>query len=305
MPSTKHGRDLAARYFGADFALGTNLMTWAATNRWTFAQALLDGVRRADPRDVALTLLASTTLSSDDGERVSTLVQRALDEPAARKAVGGKVARLCSFRSSDVHHVLADPERAHKELVDLLAWAVETFGPAEDDVVARLDTQASTIDKMLATRGRSAALLTLTGGWTLTDDAQPLVLFPTQVASPFVITRLLPDGCLLLVFGAHREPDDDWTLEELAAIGHALGSEQRLAILRQIGKEAATGQMLAETFHITQATVHYHTSMLRSVGLVTSLRDSHSVFHSVDGKRLRRALAQIQGLVADEGPDLI
>lgn len=290
-------RGLSARYFGDDFAIGTNLMATAIWRGWTSVDALVQGVAGADPRDLVADLLTSTTLSTEDRDRSGALVFSALNGDRSARATAVELARLSSFRRASVEHVLRDPKRAHTEVCQLLRTGASAFSPAEASVGSALEARVAQVGALLTSRGRESGLLELTGGWTLRHPDQCVVVVPTLVETSLVITRLLPDARLLLVFSGAAEPQG--TVAGFAAVAHALGSEQRLAILQLVGSEPMTGQRLAEVLGVTEATVHYHTSMLRSVGLVASVRDAHNVFHTLDASQLRGALVRLTEMVTN------
>lgn len=300
-PGDQTVRALSGRYFGDDFALGTNLMPLAVARGWSSSTELLRGVEATSPDDLALSLLASTGLSVADREASAELVAAAVAGERGVRAAARELARLGSFRRAAVEHVLRDPLAAHAEVCALLGAAAAAFGPSEDAASDDLRARASRAESLLAARGREAGLLELTGGWSLRDPEQGVVAVPTLVDIRLVITRLLPDDRLLLVYSGEEETSAV-SLTGLAAVAHALGSEQRLAILQLVKQEARSGAQLAELLGLTPATVHHHTSMLRSVGLLTSVRDAHSVLHSLSDNRLDGALAHLrETLLGEDG----
>lgn len=279
---------LLHRYFGADFSLGMGLVSAAVTRGWRDADDLVRGVAALPADELAAGLLASTTLDAEDQRVTRQHVDAALADPGERAGAARRIARTNALALDDVEHVLADPGRAHRELGGLLEEAAAAFA-AEGRARAVLDAREGDIAEMLAAEGRERALLHLTGGWTLRSGGQRVVLVPTEALGPLVITRLLPDQRILVAFGPRR-PEDELTVEHLVAVARALSSDQRLAILRHAARVPASGQTLAKSLGLTQATVHYHTALLRSCGLLTSTRDTHSVLHSVDGAHLVTAL---------------
>lgn len=287
-------RELLLRYFGADFSLGMSLVSFAVAHHWNTTADLVEGVEALDGDELVTAMLASTTLEPKDQQATRKLVAAALADPEQRVAAARAVARRNAFRREDVDHVLEDPSRAHRELTALLRESAGAFRtePAVRESLAR---RAEDIRAHIASNGRERSLLELTGGWTLRSETQPIVLAPTESLGPLVITRLLPDQQILVAFGPARHRERELSVPDLAAVARALGSEQRIAILRHVAQEPASGQTLARALQLTQATVHYHTALLRSSGLITSTRDTHSVLHAVDGDYLRRAL----GLLAD------
>jgi len=293
-------REHLQRYFGADYAVGMSLAVVATAQGWGNTDALIEGVRGLTPETLVAELLASTTLESADQKATAELVSSALRDPAGRAIAARKIARRNAYSRKDVEHLLTDPARAQAELAAVLTFGAAAFSE-ESTVGDRLHQRVEAIAGLLDSAGRQRALLELTGGWTLRDETQRVVLVPTEALGPLVITRLLPDGRMLVAFGPLRDRRQRFGAAELAATARALGSEQRLSILRRIAQEPATGQTLAKELGLTGATVHYHTALLRSLGLVTSVRDVHSVFHSADADQLLFALSAIaQTVLGDE-----
>lgn len=291
-------RPLLTRYFGADFSLGMSLTSFAILRGWDTARQLADGVAALSPTELVSSLLASTTLEEPDRRLTGELVTTALADESKRAEAARKIARRNSYVRSDVDYVLADPPRAHSELAEVLARAAAAVD--EKDLRGVLDQRVTTTRELIAEHGRERALLELTGGWTLRDPAQALVLVPTQALGPLVITRLLPDDRIMVAYGPPRDRTERMTADDIAAIARALSSEQRIAILQHIGREPASGQDLAKTLGLTQATVHYHTAMLRSSGLVTSTRDAHSVLHALDRQQVARVVEGISQVLLDD-----
>ena len=281
-------RPLLARYFGADFALGMSLAPLAVAREWHTAAALADGVRALSPHDFVAALLASTTLEPADRRATNDVIDIALADAGHRADAVRRIARRNSYLRGDVEYVLEDPDRAHRELSDVLTRAAAAFD--EENVRRVLDERVQQTRELVTAQGRESALLDLTGGWTIRDAEQSLVLVPTQSLGPLVITRVLPDDRIMIAYGPSRNRSSDLSIDDVAVVARALSSEQRIAILQHIGREPASGQSLAKALGLTQATVHYHTAMLRSSGLVTSTRDAHSVLHALDRQHVARVL---------------
>ena len=289
---------LLLRYFGADFSLGMSLCSLAVLRDWKTAAELAAGVEKLAPAELVAALLASTTLEEADRRLSREQVDAALSDPAARAQAARKIARRNSYVRADVEYALDDPTRVHTELTDLLSRAAAAL--SETEVHGTLVARAGETTSLIESSGRERALLGITGGWTIRDAAQRLVLVPTQALGPLVITRLLPDDSILVCFGPPRDRSAQLTADDIAVVARALGSEQRIAILQHIAREPSSGQTLAKSLGLTQATVHYHTAMLRSSGLVTSTRDAHSVLHALDRTQIARALEGMSHLLLDD-----
>lgn len=299
VPADQETQRLLLQYFQADFAVGLSLVRTAVSRGWATERELIAGVSAMTPDELIIELLASTTLEPKDQAATAKLVALGLADSASRKASAAKIARRNSYSRRDVEFVLAEPERVHREFSDLLK-ACASNRTVERATAKRLGELSSEVGQLIFSHPRARALVEVTGGWTLKDDTDPLVLAPSSAFGSFVFPRLLDDGRVLLAFGPPRDRDQPPTVSEVAEFARALGNEQRLAILRHISDEAASGQALARTLGLTTATVHYHTSLLRSVGLITSARDAHSVVHSLDSERLLTALAAVANSVLSQ-----
>ncbi|WP_236257649.1 ArsR/SmtB family transcription factor [Streptomyces hygroscopicus] len=296
VPLDDETHDLLLRYFQADYAVGTGLVRTAVTRGWDTEDQLITGVAAMTPRELVFEILASTTLEPKGRTATTKLVEQGLTEPDARRSAASKIARRNSYSRADVESTLAEPERVHAEITHLLSKC-HLGADAEQAAAKRLANLAEAVSELISVESRERALLKVTGGWTVKDDADPVVLVPTEALGSFVLPRLLDDGRMLVVFGPLRDRDRPLTLADAAEIARALGNEQRLAILRHISEEPASGQTLARALGLTGATVHYHTSLLRSLGLITSARDAHSIVHSLDSHHLLTATAAIANAV--------
>jgi DNA-binding transcriptional ArsR family regulator len=287
------------RYFGADFSVGTSLMALSVVRGWNRVGDLVSGIRDMSPLEFARELLVSTTLEPKDLVVTRELVESALASPELPATAVRGIVRRNSFVRENVEYILTNPAKAHEEFLALLDECARNF-EGEDNAGEVLGRRVDSTLALVRDSGRERGLLEITGGWTLRDQSQHVTLVPTEALGPLVITRLLADDRIMVVFGPPRDRTADLTVPDLAAVARALGSEQRIAILQHIMREPASGKTLAKALGLTQATVHYHTSLLRSSGVVTSVRDAHSVLHAVDPDHLTRALAALRDVVLGE-----
>ncbi|MFC7789165.1 ArsR/SmtB family transcription factor [Microbacterium sp. MAHUQ-60] len=297
--STEPMRELLQRYFGADFSVGTSLMVLSVVRGWSSVEDLVSGIREMSPPDLARELLVSTTLEPKDLVATRELVESALASPEPPTTAVRSIVRRNSFVRENVELILTDPAKAHAEFLALLdecARNLEGEQRAGEVLSKRVDSTLALIRDV----GRERGLLEITGGWTLRDQAQHVTLVPTEALGPLVITRLLAHDRIMVAFGPPRDRTAGLTVADLAAVARALGSEQRIAILQHITREPASGKTLAKALGLTQATVHYHTSLLRSAGVVKSVRDAHSVLHAVDSDHLSSALAALGAVALGE-----
>ena len=299
-PANEERRTLLLRYFGADYSVGMSLVVLAGNRGWSSSGDLVDGVRGMTGKRLVSELLVSTTLNDDDQAATSELVHQALSDADSRGSLARKVARRNSYSAKDVTYLLDDPTAHDVSSSASFEWASSSFEDVEAEIRARLAGRVDAIVALVRGSTREQAFLELTGGWTLKDDTQQVVLMPTEALGSMVITRLGDDRRMLVAFGPQRNPREPLGPADLAATARALGSEQRIAILQQVGQEPASGQTLAKSLGLTQATVHYHTALLRSLGLLTSMRDAHSVVHSLEPDRLLFALTSIARAVMED-----
>lgn len=305
--STEPMRELLQRYFGADFSVGTSLMTLSVVRGWSSVDDLVAGIREMSPPELARELLVSTTLEPEDLVVTRQLVESALASPEPPTTAVRGIVRRNSFVRENVESILTDPAKAREEFLALLEECARNL-PGEERASAVLGRRVDSTLALIRDAGRERGLLEITGGWTLRDQSQHVTLVPTESLGPLVITRLLADDRIMVAFGPPRDRTAGLSVADLAAVARALGSEQRIAILQHIVREPASGKTLAKALGLTQATVHYHTSLLRSSGVVKSVRDAHSVLHAVDADHLSTALAALGAVVlgeesaGDEGP---
>ena len=294
-------RPALLRYFGADFSVGMSLAGLAVREGWGTTRELIDGVRQLGRDEFVEALLSSTTLEEKDATATSRAVREALRDPSAMASAARRIASRNAYRRADVEYVLTHPHEASQEILALLTQSAQHVD--EQSAHSTLALHAASTATLVESLGREKALLRLTGGWTLRDPHQSVILVPTQSLGPLVITRLLDDGQIAVMYGPPRDRAKEFSAADVVAVSRALSNEQRLAILAEIRIEPASGQTLAKRLGLTQATVHYHTSMLRSAGLISTMRDARSVLHVLDRDRVPEALSGIAKVILGESLD--
>lgn len=294
-PLDDETRATLLRYFGSDYSLGMSVISTAVSKGWLHTASLIEGLTSLDTSALVFELLTPTSMDRSEHEAVTALIADALERGGARTAAR-KISKATAFTSADVEYVLSDPGRAHDELLKLLrtmALKIPEVTTISDDLLEYPAKIAAAIEG----GPRHAVLSQITGGWSVSDDAERVVLVPAESLGSMIIPRVLKDGRILVAFGlsggVHAKP----TTEDIASIARALSNEQRLAILQHVGKNPASGLDLANELQLTGATVHYHTSHLRSLGLITSTRDSHSIIHSLDEQSLFQLLGSVAELI--------
>lgn len=295
-PLDTETRDRLLRYFGADYSLGMSLLGTVVSKEWVRIDDLIDGLAALDTTALVFELLTSTSMDTSDHESVSALVSDALVGRGGARSAARKVSKATAFTTADVEYVLSDPNQAQTELLQLLTDMRRQL-PEDAMSAQQLVDYPTKITAAFADGTRHSVLSQVTGGWSVSDDAESVVLVPTESLGSMIIPRVLADGRILVAFGTtgglHSKP----TTEDIASIARALSNEQRLEILQRISKNPSSGLDLANALQITGATVHYHTSHLRSLGLITSTRDSHSIIHSLDERSLFHLLGSIAELI--------
>ncbi len=84
-------------------------------------------------------------------------------------------------------------------------------------------------------------------------------------------------------------------LQNLAALGHALGDEMRLRILSLLLERGETCVCeLMETVGTTQSNVSFHLAVLKNSGLITHKKISKWVFYRINLQALERHLTTMQ-----------
>ena len=292
-------REAMLFYFGDDFAVGTSLIVTCISKGWSTTAELISGIATMTPRQLAMELVASTSLEAADREPTRNLVLEALRDRGQLQTVARKVARRHSYARARVEAVLAHPRRTREDLVDLLS-ACDVSRTRESELTDGMGDRVQRLTAAIETEGRERAILTVTGGWTLRDDQQGLVLVLTAALGTLVIPRLLPDGRILVACGCPRTSTSPLGVVDVVALASALASEQRIAILRHIAREPASGQTLAKALGLTGATVHYHTALLRSLGLIRSVREAHTVLHHLAVDNLKSAVRDLARVILQD-----
>jgi DNA-binding transcriptional ArsR family regulator len=268
-------RPMADRFFRGDIALGMNLIPLAHANGWHTLADLIAGVGRTAPDELVATLLRSPDATAAEHQQRDREVIRLLDGAGDR---GPLLAALNDerFDTSTVAAVLDAPTVAARELARLLDGYHHVV--ANRDLRGPLDEEAKAAEALLEGRSLTDAARTLFPQWRFHDLAvfESVVLIPSLAIAPFLSARLTQAKQALIVYPAHAR--DQSPLPELVAALKALAHRQRLEILRIAGQAPITGHALARALGLTEATVHHHTSLLRSAGLITSNRDTHRVY---------------------------
>ncbi|MFF8590800.1 DUF5937 family protein [Streptomyces sp. NPDC015220] len=221
---------------------------------------------------------------------------RAADPVAARADIARSLADTPgALGSPGGRALLADPERAVRELADLLeaAWHA-LVEPEWPRLRALLEADVAFHSRRLAEVGLGALLPELDrrlswDGRTLTVDwhgehgrelgGQGLVLMPSVFSWPEVVSGYEEPWQPTVVYparglaGLWTEPD----AEQSEALVRLLG-RGRAAVLAALG-DPATTTALAHRLGLAPSSVSGHLSALRGAGLLTSRRYGHQVLY--------------------------
>ena len=89
---------------------------------------------------------------------------------------------------------------------------------------------------------------------------------------------------------------------QAAALLRSMGNEHRLLILCMLIKseEMHVGQLLSNT-SLSQSALSQHLAKLREAGLVSTRRESQTIFYSIENDAARRIVATLSEIYCPEG----
>ncbi len=283
-------------FFGDDFALGGNLAIHALVQGWHDSHSLLLGLRQSSDAEVVSGLLRPTSATSAEIRRRNHLVGRICE--GRTDGVNDLIAQCVAdgFERETIRRVLTSPQQAVSRLLALVEAAARLFSD-EAEMRARLTSTAHEIEDVLeGAPDLHGELAQVTGGWTIKDaEGYHIQLVPNEAIRPFMLQRVVIGDCAIVVF-APPGPQGR-SLAEVAEAFKTLGNVQRLTILQNLVALPATGQDLAQLLDLSEATIHHHTSALRSAGLITSEREGVRVYHHVSSEALIVLLQDLRRVV--------
>jgi DNA-binding transcriptional ArsR family regulator len=268
-------RGSADWFFRGDIALGMNLVPLAVTHGWHSLSDLIGGITATDPHALVTTMLRSPDSTPAEHRTRARQVTRALTDEGARELL---LAALHDdrFDVSAAEAVLDDPTRATRELVRLLKEYHDVL--AGHDLAGPLTHAADAARALLKKHSLEYAADRLfpQSRFAGLSNFDSVVLIPSLAMTPFLSARLTPSKRALILYPVRsaNEPPRAKVVAALKALAHP----QRLEILRITNQAPATGHTLARTIGLSEATVHHHTSLLRTAGLITSNRDTNRVY---------------------------
>jgi ArsR family transcriptional regulator, arsenate/arsenite/antimonite-responsive transcriptional repressor len=268
-------RGSADWFFRGDIALGMNLIPFAVTHGWHSLNDLIGGIKATDPHELVTAMLRSPDATPAEHRKRDREVTRALTDEGAGEPL---LAALHNerFDVSAAEALLAAPTRAARDLIRLLAEYRAVL--AGRDLEGPL-TQAATAARALLKKHSledAVGQLFPQSRFAGLSNFDSVVLIPSLAITPFLSARLTTGKGALILYPvrAENEPPRADVVAALKALAHP----QRLEILRITNRAPVTGHALARTIGLTEATVHHHTSLLRTAGLITSNRDTNRVY---------------------------
>jgi ArsR family transcriptional regulator len=292
-------RPAASWFFRGDIALGMNLVPFAHANHWHTVDELVAGVGQTAPGLLAATMLRSPDATAAEHQRRDRQVARIIAGNGPDEELLATL-RDERFDTSAATALLDDPDGAASELVQLLDGYRGVV--AGYDLRSPLEAAVDGAETLLATQSLDDAARQLFPQWTFHDLAafKSVVLIPSLAIAPFLSVRLTPHKQALIVYPLQSRPGaaDQPSVAEIVAALKALAHPQRLEILRITGQAPITGHTLARALGLTEATVHHHTTLLRTAGLLTSNRDTNRVYLTAVPGALERLYQQLRRATA-------
>lgn len=279
----------ADRFFRGDIALGMNLIPLVYEHRWHSTADLAVGIGTVSPHDLARAMLRPPDASVAECHRRDRVVTEALAGKAKRTSL---LAALTAerFDTAAAEDLVDHPDAAAQTLARVLHNYAQVIAPDEDHLLEPLAAAAQGAEKLLAEHPLVDVVEQLVPQWRFHDLAtfDSIVLIPSRAIAPFLSARFRTSQLALIVYPT--ETDAYPPTERLAAALKAIAHPLRLEILRIATATPITGQQLAHQLGLAEATVHHHTSLLRTAGLLTSNRDAHCIYHAAAPEALDRLL---------------
>ncbi len=243
---------------------------------------LVEAIGGADPAALALFMLDTGETSGERLERYERVLAGDGDPAEALRGLPRGWATRC-------RRVLEEPEIVQAELVALLdTYLTRIYSAQIGQVQEALDAATSASSALLDALPTVEAIEQLTGGYTLaTDlDLRSITLAPSIFVYPFMSTRVDErSGEALIIYGVPSDVFDSYDpvpiQRELAKALKALADPNRLMVMGLLAKESMYGTELISALGLSQPTVHYHLTELRSAGLIRQQREKGGMRYSI------------------------
>ena len=258
------------------------------------ADALVDALEASGPVPL-LQSIFSESIASDPA--IGPALERAFAGDAT--AVTELESGLPHWHRSERLGLLADPERTHRDIVELgRAWA-NSFRPIEGrvrDILARdFDLRAS--DR--ATLTGPDLIERTTGGvrWLPEPGIRRVVLAPSYFSRPF---NFLLAGGDWRFFGypvadnALEVTDPLAPPQQVLRLHRALGDGTRLRILKLLAERDLYLTEIAQQLELSKPTIKHHLAQLRAAGLLTVVESGAVVYYSLRRARLDDATVDLK-----------
>jgi DNA-binding transcriptional ArsR family regulator len=261
---------------------------------------LIDAIRSADPRALALYMLDT----GETSEEALQVFDRALNGGASAAALNRAFKTESADWAKRCRRVLADASWAQSELVLLLEeYLALVFEGEVPHVRSAVAHGAARADELLSVLPTITAIDQLAGGYTLSAglSLRSVTLAPSAFIYPFMASRVDErSGDALIVFGVKSDafirfetvPLDP----ELVRAVKALADPARLKVMRLLNRRPMAGPDLVAVLGLSAPTVHHHLHQLRAAGLVHQERVKGGMQYTVrrdSAKTLLAALTRV------------
>lgn len=267
--------------------------------------ALIEAVRAADPRTLALRMLDTGETTEQALEVFRCALAGTAQPTELERALRGcapEWARRC-------RRVVAEPAAVHAEYVALLEqYHRQVFAAEAPRVAAATVGAARTAEELLAVLPSVEAIERLTGGYTLGEDLalERITLAPSVFIYPFMSSRVDERaGEALILYGVRTDlfakydpaPLDPGLVRALKA----LADPARLKIMLLLSRRALFGPELITALGLGQPTVHHHLAQLRAAGLIRQERAKGGMRYSIRRESAGATIRALEELIV--GPD--
>lgn len=176
---------------------------------------------------------------------------------------------------NNVCEVWSDLTRSGEQYLEAITTFYEVFFREEEEHIRPLlQIELLHAQQMAQSMGIAQLLETLSHGvhFEQVDTFQQVTLAPSYWSSPLVFYETMPNGCLLVLFGARPESQEltpgETLPEDLVNTMKAIADPTRMRILRYLASGPQAPSDLARRLRLRAPTVIHHLNALRLAGLV-------------------------------------
>lgn len=259
---------------------------------------LIEAVRAADPRGLALLMLDTGETSAEHLERYRRSLYGSGNLDDALAGLGRGWASRC-------RRVLTEPAVVQAELTAFLSGYLNRVYAAHIPAVRQaLDSAVSAAESLLGVLSTVDAIEQLTGGYTLGRDLdlRSITLAPSPCIYPFMSTRIDElSKEALVIYGVASDTFASYDTvpieRNLADALKALSDPNRLTVLGLLARGPMYTTELVDALRLSQPTVHYHLAQLRAAGLVRQQRDKKGMRYSTRHNSTAQVLQSLEALI--------